>query len=141
MKNLRCFQHVHWYPDRGELRRFAIAMLVGFGALGALTAFRHGGVGRSSVLLWIIGGVLAASAMIRPLARPAYLAVYLPTSVIGWVVSHILLTIVFYGPFTVIGAVMKLTGTDSLMLRRPAPGAVWRPIEQPDTTEGYYRQY
>jgi hypothetical protein len=98
-------------------------------------------VGRASVLPWIVGGVLAASALVRPLARPAYLAVYLPTSVIGWVVSHILLTIVFYGPFTVIGAVMKLTGTDSLMLKRPAPGAVWRPIEPPESTDGYYRQY
>jgi hypothetical protein len=141
MKTLPCFQHVHWDPDRDELRRFAMAMLIGFGALGALSTLRHGGLSRASALLWIVGCLLAASALIRPLARATYLAVYLPTSMLGWMVSHILLTLVFYGPFTVIGTVMKLTGTDSLMLRKPASGSAWRLIQKPDSPDHYYRQY
>jgi len=141
MKNLRCFQHVNWNPGHSELRRFSIAMLVGFGVLGFIAAVKTGHAGNTSIVLWTVGVVLALAAIAGPLGRSAYLTVYLPTSVIGWVVSHVLLTVLFYGPFTLIGVLMRLSGVDPLM-RRIAPGAaVWRPIDTPESDESYYRQF
>ena len=34
MRDFPPFQHVSWDPDRAELRRFAAAMLLGFGVIG-----------------------------------------------------------------------------------------------------------
>lgn len=141
MKNLHCFQHVKWNPDRAELRSFAIAMLVGFGILGAIAAVRGGAIVDASKLLWSAGAILAICAPIPGLGRAAYLAVYLPASVMGWIVSHVLLTVVFYGPFTIIGALMRLTGTDSLMLRLAPGETAWRPAKPPGAEQSYYRQF
>ena len=135
------WKHVNWNPDREELRRFALAMLIGFGILGALAAWRMGGVGPRSVWLWGAGLSLALAASAPGLGRIAYLAVYLPAGTIGWVVSHVLLVGVLYGVFTPIGILMRLAGNDPLLLRLNPDGTAWKPARAPGSTENYYRQF
>jgi hypothetical protein len=92
------------------------------------------------VALWSAGILLAAAAL-TPLGRVAYLAVYLPASAMGWAVSHALLAALFYGVFTPVAAVMRLTGVDPLLSRLPPGTSAWRPAKAPDDAEPWRRQF
>lgn len=140
MKEFPAFQHVNWRPDRLELRRFAIAMLVGFAILGAVSSWRSQGVGPVAVSLWSAGVVLALASQVPGLGRIAYLMVYLPSSLIGFVISQVLLTLIFFGIFTPLGFILRLTGKDPLYLR-PGKRLRWFPHPERSGRRGYYRQF
>ena len=135
------FQHVKWQPDARELRRFAIAMLVGFFVLGALSTWRAKGIGTGAIVLWSIGAALAVAAFVPKLGRIAYLTVYLPTSIIGYVVSNVMLTLMFFLVITPLGIVLKLTGKDLLQQRRQNRTTQWTPVKETKTEDSYYRQF
>ena len=135
------FQHVKWKPDARELRRFAIAMLVGFFVLGALSAWRAKGIGTGAIVLWSIGATLAIAAFVPKLGRVAYLAGYLPTSIIGYVVSNVMLTLMFFLVITPLGIIMKLMGKDVLQQRRQNRTTQWAPVKETKDEASYYRQF
>lgn len=135
------FQHVKWQPDARELRRFAIAMLIGFFVLGLLSAWRAKGIGTSSIVLWSIGAGLAVAAFVPKLGRIAYLAVYLPTSIIGYVVSNVMLALMFFLVITPLGIILKLMGKDVLQQKRQKHKSQWSQIKGTKTEDSYYRQF
>jgi len=140
-KDLPYFRRVKWHPDKGELRSFAIAMLVGFALLGGLSVWRHYGVTRAALGLWGIGICLALAASIPVLDRLAYLAVYLPSSFVGHFISKIVLFFVFSLVFVPIGVLLKLLGKDLLRLRPVKPRAVWASMKPVKGSTRYYRQF
>ena len=135
------FQHVKWRPDARELRRFAIAMLIGFSVLGLLSVWRASGIGTAAIVLWSIGLLLAAAAFVPGLGRIAYLAVYLPTSIIGYVVSHVILTLMFFFVITPLGIILRLMGKDLLQQRRPKHKGGWMTVNGVKNEDSYYRQF
>ena len=135
------FQHVKWRPDAAELRRFAIAMLVGFTLLGLLSAWRARGIGTGSIVLWSLGIFLATAAFVPGLGRVAYLAVYLPTSIIGYVVSHVMLTLMFFFVITPLAIILRLMGKDLLQQRRPKQKPGWMAVKGVKNEDSYYRQF
>jgi hypothetical protein len=138
---LPCFQHVRWDPDAAELRRFAWWMLGGFAVLGSVAAWQAGGVGVGAMTLWSVGVALAASTRVRGLGRASYLGVYVLSGVIGYVVSRVVLTAIFYLVFTPIGLVLKVTGHDLLQRRRRPAQTMWVPHAPRRDRESYYRQF
>jgi hypothetical protein len=139
--SLPCFQHVRWNPDRSELRRFALWMLGGFAVLGLIAVWRTGTVGVGPSILWGLGLALAIGAMVPGLGRVAYLAVYLTSGVIGYVVSRIVLALIFYLVFLPIGFALRARGRDILQRRRPAQASMWLPHHQRQDPGSYYRQF
>lgn len=135
------FQHVNWRPDARELRRFAIAMLIGFSLLGLLAAWRAGGVSTTSIVLWSVGIFLAVAAFVPKLGRIAYLGVYLPTSIIGYVVSNVILTLMFFLVITPLGIILRLMGKDFLQQRRQKQKTQWMPVKGAKSEDSYYRQF
>ena len=135
------FQHVKWRPDAAELRRFAISMLVGFSLLGLFAVWRANGISTGSLVLWGIGASLAIAAFIPGLGRVAYLAVYLPTSIMGYVVSHVILTLMFFLIITPLGLALRLTGKDPLQQRRLKQKTGWMPVNAVKHEDSYYRQF
>ena len=141
IKALPFFQHVKWRPDARELRRFAVAMLIGFAVLGALSAWRAKEIGTGSIVLWGIGVFLASAVLVPRLGRIAYLAVYLPTSIIGYVVSHVVLTLMFFFVITPLAIILRLLGKDVLQQRREKNKSRWMPVRGVKNEESYYRQF
>jgi hypothetical protein len=144
IRRIPIFQHVRWNPDARELRRFAISMLVGFALLGLLAAWRRHSFGTPNWILWGIGLALAAAALSDPLlpglGRAAYLAVYLSSSVVGYLVSSVVLALLFFLVFVPIGAVMRLSGKDPLRLR-PQNALRWIHRNTVRDRGTYYRQF
>jgi hypothetical protein len=139
--SLPFFQHIKWHPDARELRRFAIAMLIGFAVLGLLSAWRAGGIGTTSIVLWSAGVFLALAAFVPGLGRLAYLAVYLPSSIIGYIVSSVLLTVMFFLVITPMGIILRLMGKDPLQERRQKNKTHWNPVKASKSEDSYYRQF
>jgi Saxitoxin biosynthesis operon protein SxtJ len=135
------FQHIKWHPDARELRRFAIAMLIGFTVLGLLSAWRAGGISTAAIVLWSAGVILAVAAFVPGLGRVAYLAVYLPTSVIGYLVSNVILALMFFLIITPLGMILRLMGKDLLQQRRQKEKTQWLPVKAARTEDSYYRQF
>jgi hypothetical protein len=95
--------------------------------------------------IWIIAGaVLAACRMIPPLFRAIYDLWIGFSIVLGYFVSRILLTIVFFLVITPTGLIMRALGKDPMERKLdPAATTYWRRKEQePDTSiERYEKQF
>ena len=135
------FQHVNWRPDARELRRFAAAMLIGFSVLGLLAAWRASGISTAAIVLWSIGVFLGGAAFVPKFGRIAYLGVYLPTSIIGFVVSNVILTLMFFLVITPLGIILRLLGKDFLRQQRQKDKSQWMPVKGVKSEDSYYRQF
>src|SRR4051794_26990665 len=148
---------IPWHPPRRVLRQFAALSLVCAAVLtwrggrppGGAGRARPAGGGGAGRLVSAPGGPPAARAAvvgvvgaIRPGgARLPFLALFLLTFPIGWVVSQVVLATLFYLVFTPVGIAFRLAGRDALALRPTDRPSHWLP-RQPTTDAGrYFRQF
>ena len=141
VKGLRCFQHVHWNPSQTELRRFGRAMLIGFAVIGLFVAWRQGQFGTATFTLWGIGAALAVVAVIPALGKLAYLAIYVVTGIVGFAVSRIILTGIFYVLFAPLGLLLKAMGKDFLRARRNPAETEWVAHAGVSDRKSFYRRF
>jgi hypothetical protein len=138
-----------WYPNRSQLRQFAMISLPGFGLVGAVVMRWSETLAWGNVLasvnpanvLWAVGALVFLVGLASPEAiRPLYLLMMALTLPIGWVVSALLLRGIFYLVFTPLGLVFRLIGRDPLRLKKPAGDSFW--LDHPDRVDAasYYQQ-
>jgi hypothetical protein len=129
-------------PPVRMLRQFAGLWLVFFGGIAAWQGLVRGRPELALALgtLAIVGGGLG---LIWPkLLRPIFVGWMVLAFPVGWAVSFLVLTLVFYGLFLPIGLVMRLSGRDALLLR-PQPGrsTYWTAKPNPADVRQYFRQF
>ena len=119
-----------WYPDRKQLRQFAGIWFPAFCALVGWSIARKTGYWNEVEIGWAIAGIISIAGLVfPPLIRPIFVGLILLTYPIGWVVSHVLLGLIFYGVVTPIGLLLRATGHDSLELNPPQGPSMWkRPV-------------
>ncbi len=128
-------------PSASDLRWFGAVLLALFGLIGAVVLWRTGSL-RAAALLWSVG---AAAALVyyalRPLRHPMYRGFMSLVAPIGWVVTHLLLGVVFYGLMLPIGLLLRLFSYDPMRRRlETATESYWTPRKQ-SRSERYFRQY
>jgi hypothetical protein len=133
------FSDIPRNPDSRTLRQFATLWIVLIGTIGALQLHKGNSVG------WLFIG-LAVGAGIPGLLRPKYLKPVFVTWMIlafpvGWLVSHIMLALIFFGLFTLLGMMLKVMGHDALRRRKPASDTFWEARNQQSDTSRYLKQY
>lgn len=129
-------------PSPRQLRGFGLVWLVFFGVVGALVLRRTGSL-PGAIAVWAAAVLVpAVGAFWLPLLRAAFLGMSYAAFPIGWVVSHLVLAIVYYLVLTPIGLGMRLVGRDP-MLRRfdRATGSYWLPHRPTDDPKRYLRQF
>ena len=130
----------NWYPNKKELRQFAVVSLFGFGLLGFVAHLRFG-LEITAYVLWAFGGL---TFLIGLVSHKAVLLIYLAlmaiTSPIGWLISNLFLRILFYGIITSLGLILRLFGRDPLRLKRPQTDSYWLEKKRSTTAASYYRQ-
>jgi hypothetical protein len=129
-------------PSRRTLRQFAGLWIAFFGALACWQGFARGRVG-VAVALGLLATIVGTLGLARPRAiRPVFVGWMVAAYPIGWVISRLLSTGLYYGLFTPVGWLFRLAGRDALMLR-PQPGreSYWLP--RPATTDPrrYFREF
>jgi hypothetical protein len=133
-------------PDQGPaltprfLRQFAALWLLFCGGLAYLEYLRE-----RPIVAWILAGlalVFGPLGLVKPpLIRPLYVVVSTITRPIGWVLSHVLLGLMFYGVFTPFGVVFRLLGKDRLNRRkRSEQNSYWTPKLIATDVVSYFRQ-
>jgi hypothetical protein len=106
----------NWNPDRRTLRQFAAIWLCVFLFLGTWSAWKGGAVAPG--ILWGLGLLVGLPGLAFPsVARPVYVGMMLVSAPIGWVVSHVLLAVVYFVLFAGLGLVFRLCGRDRLRIR------------------------
>ena len=130
------------HPSSRTLRQFAGLWLLFFGMLAAWQ-----GLVRDNLLLaWVLmglAGTVGPLGLVWPgLLRWIYVGWMIAVFPIGWVVSRVVLAVLFYGVFTPIGLVFRLAGRDPLHRRRPAGRTTyWTPKPMATDPCAYFRQF
>jgi hypothetical protein len=130
-------------PTRRELRQFAGIWLPLFCVVVAAVLWKVGIAGTTAGFVAAAGLATGVAGWLRPgLFRPIFVAWMAAAYPIGWVVSHLVLAILYFGVLTPIGLALRLLGRDP-MARRWDRGATtyWTPHRQPDDDASYFRQY
>ena len=130
------------HPTPRMLRQFAGAWLVVLLTVGCHQYFvRHHPTAGS--ILGIAAVVFGVPALLRPTwIRWPFLAATILTFPIGWLVSSVVLAVMFYGILTPIAWYFRLRGRD-LLARRPPPDSAscWVPRDPSPEAQRYLRQY
>lgn len=129
-------------PTARDLRWFGLILLAFFGVVGVL-------VWRATDSLvwpqriWSAAALASLTYYLVPsLRRPMYVGWSYVTYPIGWVVSHVLMAIVFFGLFTIVGLLMRLLGYDPMARTFDRSATTyWVRHEDQSDVSYYFRQY
>jgi hypothetical protein len=133
---------INWNPSRKELKAFSLLLIVFF-AIVAWLAHRKG---VSIDTTWLIAGggaVVGVAGLLSPgFIRVVYVVWMAAVFPIGFVVSNVVLAIVFYGVVSPIGLLAKLTGRNALQLGFDRDARTyWNTRQQIKDPRRYFRQY
>lgn len=133
---------ISFNPRSRTLRQFAGGWLVVFVVLGANRYFKHG-QHPAGLALAVMGIVIGGLGLLKPvMVRWLFVVCTVAAFPIGWLVSNLMLALMFYGIITPIALVFRIKGRD-LLHRKPAPGraSFWIPKRTPRDMRSYFRQY
>ena len=132
---------IQWNPSEKQLRQFAGVWFPAFCGLVGWSIGHKTGHWSEVEIGWVLAGLLSGGGLVLPaLIRPIFVGLILLTFPIGWVVSHLLLGLIFYGVVTPIGLILRISGHDPLQLKKPIGNSVWKtPVGKTDVTR-YLRQ-
>lgn len=128
-------------PRRRDLVVFGLLMGPFFAFLGWLV-FRHAGR-TPAYAVWGAGGLLWLVYLAWPAARPRiWIGWMVAVFPVGWIVSHAILTVVYFLVLTPVGILLRLTGRDPLARRRrKREETAWTPRRAPEDDSRYFRQF
>lgn len=105
---------INWNPTDRELRWFAGLLLPFFAGVAGFWGAKSGQT-TGPVILASVAAVLALIGLAAPRAiRWMYVSWMVAVWPIGWVVSHVVLAVIFFGVFTPIGLVLRMLGRDPM---------------------------
>jgi hypothetical protein len=118
---------IQWNPSTKQLRQFAGIWFPAFCGLVGWSIGNKTGHWSEVEIGWVLAGLLSVGGLVLPaLIRPIFVGLILLTFPIGWVVSHLLLGLIFYGVVTPIGLILRISGHDPLQLKKPSGNSVWK---------------
>lgn len=125
--------------DVKELRKFSIILFFAFGILGLLVFWRKGEAG---LILCGVALALLLCGLTRPkiLVYP-YKAWMTLSLILGFLTTHLILSLMYYFVFTPIGVVMRIFGRDTLRKQFDKNGKTyWIRREQNVLAKGRYEK-
>jgi hypothetical protein len=134
---------IPFHPPRRTLRQFAGLWIVFFGGWAAWQWWGQENTSLALVLA-VVAGLVSCAGLIRPeLIRPIFVGWIILVFPIGWAVSTVLLAILFYGLFLVVGLCFKAIGRDPLTRRYdPDLPTYWTAKPQPaGGLRSYFNQF
>jgi hypothetical protein len=129
------------FNDLRELRKFSIGLGVILAAIGTLLLVKGRG---SFIYLYAAGGlVILAGLLFSILLKPVYVLFSYVGFALGWVMTRLILTLLFFLVITPIGMVMRLLGKRFLDLSfKKKAGSYWiDKVPAEEETGGYENQF
>lgn len=93
--------------------------------------------------IWLVAAaVIVLYYLVPPLRHPIFMAWLAAVFPLGWLLSHVLLSVVFYLVVLPIGLLLKIFRHDPLRRRLdPAADSYWIEREPPAEPKRYFRQF
>ena len=129
-------------PSRRQLSVFGVIWLVFFGVVGGIVLKNSGSVLVATVIWGLALAVPVIGWTVPAFMRIVYIGMAYSAFPIGFVVSYLIMVIVYYLVLTPIGVVMRLFGYDPM--NRHFDGSAdtyWCPREQEKSLDTYFRQF
>jgi hypothetical protein len=128
-------------PSARILRQFSGAWIFVFGLLAATQLWRHHHPTNAQVLGVV--ALIGLAGLIRPsLMRWVFVGASIAAFPIGWIVTQLILGILFYLVLTPLALYFRIKGRDALKLRRPPTnGTMWETRDTPPDPARYLRQF
>ena len=130
-------------PSEKQLKDFGFISLIMFFVIGLLLS----GLGKIPVkgfmVFCLVGVVLYVLGRISVvLIKPIYLGMILLTFPIGWVVSHLVMALFYYGIITPVAVLFRLLNRDPLCRKyEPNAETYWLRYKQKRSAKDYFRQF
>jgi len=133
---------INWNPSKKELKVFSLLLIVFF-AIVAWLAHSKGASIETASLIAGVGAVVGIAGALSPaFIRVVYVVWMAAVFPIGFVVSNVVLAVVFYGVVWPIGLLTKLTGKNALQLGLDREAKTyWNVRQSVKDPRRYFRQY
>lgn len=129
-------------PSKRELAWFGLLCLGFFGLVGLDVLHKTHSMRSAADVWWVAGVGVAIYYAVPPVRRPIYLGWMYAVYPIGWVVSHVLLAITFFGVIAPMGILMRLMGRDPLARSIDRSASSYWTAHDPGTDPNrYFRQF
>ena len=142
---------INWNPTRKELRWFAGLLIIFCGIVAWMVNESSQPVASTfprvispfAIAIAVAGAVIGITGLARPdWVRFVYVAWMVAVSPIAFVVSNLIVAIVFYLVVAPIGFAMKIVRRDALHLEfRDETTSYWQEKQMPKDPRRYFRQY
>lgn len=134
---------IKWEPSARELAQFARYWFPLFYITGGGLVWWKFSAPRVAWSVWGAGlGLSLVGLFIPRFIRFLLVGISVVTYPIGWVVSHLLLGLIFYGLVTPIGLLMRWCGRDPLQRKFDAEvKSYWVSHQPASDTSRYFKQY
>jgi hypothetical protein len=132
---------ISFKPEARMLRQFA-GFWVFFLGLACWQSYSRGNTWLA-VVFASLALTVGPAGLVKPQAiRWIYVGAMLLAFPIGWLLSRVVLTILFYGVFTPIALLFRLIGRDALGLKKNGPGAsYWVVKPRAAGPQDYFHQF
>ena len=129
-------------PSPRDLKIFAILQALFFAAIATIV-HRRTGATVAPLAIVAVSLVMAIVGIVRPAGlRGVYVGWMLAVYPIGWVVSHLILAVVYFGIVTPTGWLLRCFGRAPLSRRfDPEARTYWTVRESEIPSDRYFRQY
>ena len=130
-------------PTRSQLRWFAALVFPLFWGWIAFLVWKRAEWPRLAIAIAAVAVAISVAGLLSPaFMRRVWVAMMVGLSPIGWVMSHVILAVIYYLVLAPLGLALRLAGRDLLSRRfDPSAKSYWidRAGELP--VERYFRQY
>ncbi len=129
-------------PSKKDLRLFSLLLLAFLTFVGWIVVRKSGSYPAAGSVVGA-GVVFAVLGFTAPRAvRPLYVALMIVNYPIGWVVTHVVMALIFYLVVTPVGVIMRLSGRDPMERRFDRSAKTyWKPRRIETVKERYFRQF
>ena len=130
-------------PSQKQLKDFGFISLIMFFVIG-LVLLGLGKVPAKGFMGFCLVGVVLyiLSRISVALIKPIYLGMILLTFPIGWVVSHLMMALFYYGIITPVALLFRLLNRDPLCRRyEPNADTYWLQCKKKRPAKDYFRQF
>tara|TARA_B100001559_G_scaffold287977_1_gene265329 strand:+ start:757 stop:1167 length:411 start_codon:yes stop_codon:yes gene_type:complete len=126
--------------DKKELRSFGITIGIILLIISAILFYYD----KSShqIIAYIGGGFIGLGIIIPILLKPIYILWMTFAVILGWVMTRVILSLVFYLIMTPIGLLTRLLGEDFLLLKKSNSESYWNNRDRNyETSQDYEKQF
>lgn len=122
---------------------FSGLLIVFFAIVAGIWKFRSGQTAGPAILVGVAWTIGLLGLMIPQAVRWVYVGWMVAVFPVGWIISHLLLAVIFFGVMMPIGLILRMLGRDPMCKRLDRTASTYwiaRPTE-PIDSQRYFRQF